>query len=88
MGKTVALPPQHLVPPPIHNALMFGGPHAVKYMCIYGCVYVHTCRYICVFICIWMYVRECMFIHVYYNVLYLLIVSVLWILTFEQRMVI
>ena len=28
------------------------------------------------------------FIHVYYNILYLLIVSVLWILTFEQRMVI
>ena len=44
--------------------------------------------YICVFICIWMYVCECVFIHVNYNILYLLIVSVLWILTFEQRMVI
>ena len=43
---------------------------------------------VCVFICIWMYVCECMFIHVYYKILYLLIVSVLWILTFEQRMVI
>ena len=40
---------------------------------------------VCVFICIWMYVCECMFIHVYYNIQ---IVSVLWILAFEQRMVI
>ena len=63
---------------------------AVKYICIYRCVYVHTCMYmyICVSLCIWMYVCECVFIHVYYNILYLLIVSVLWILTFEQRMVI
>ena len=43
---------------------------------------------VCVFICIWMYVCGCVFMHVYYNILYLLIVSVLWILTFEQRMVI
>ena len=35
-----------------------------------------------------MYVCECMYIHVHYNILYLLIVFVLWILTFEQRMVI
>ena len=43
------------------------------------------CVCVCVFICIWMYVCECVFMH---NILYLLIVSVLWILTFEQRMVI
>ena len=46
------------------------------------------CVCVCVFICIWMYVCGCVLLHVYYNILYLLIVSVLWILTFEQRMVI
>ena len=61
-------------------------------MCVCVCMCIHACicTYICVFIWIWMYVCECMFIHVYYNIglPYLLIVSVLWILTFEQRMVI
>ena len=46
-------------------------------MCIHACI----CTYICVFI--WMYVCECAFIHVYYNILYLLIVSVLWILIYS-----
>ena len=73
------------------NALMFGWSTCCEIyvyidvcMCIHACI----CTYICVFICIWMYVCECLFIHVYYNILYLLILSVLWILTFEQRMVI
>ena len=43
---------------------------------------------VCVCVCIYMYMGGCVFMHVYYNILYLLIVSVLWILTFEQRMVI
>ena len=86
--------PEHLVPPPRHNALMFGWSTCSQLwniyvyidvcMCIHACI----CTYICVFTCIWMYVCECVFIRVYYNILYLLIVCVLWILTFEQRMVI
>ena len=39
-------------------------------------------------ICMYMDVCECMSVHVYCGVLCLLIVSVLWILTFEQWMVI
>ena len=38
--------------------------------------------------CIWMYVCVNVCLYMINNVLYLLIVSVLWILTFEQRMVI
>ena len=83
--------PEHLVPPPRHNALMFGWSTCCEiYMYIDVCMCIHACicTYICVFTCIWMYVCECVFMHVYYNILYLLIVSVSWILIFEQRMVI
>ena len=61
-----------------------------KYMYIY--VHIHAC--ICAYICIYirMDVRVLMYVYtcvtVSYSICYLLIVSVLWILTFEQRMVI
>ena len=56
-----------------HTAISNTYVHIDVCMCIHACM----CTYICVFICIWMYVCECVFIHVYYNILYLLIVSVL-----------
>ena len=34
------------------------GPHAVKYICIYRCVYVHTCKYMYIYMCIYMYMDE------------------------------
>ena len=60
--------PEHLVPPPRHYTLMFERSTCCEiYTSIYRCVYVHTIYIscICVFICIWMYVCECMFIHVH-----------------------
>ena len=44
-----------------------------------------VCVCVCVFIIIWIFVCEYMFIRA---IFYLLIVSVLWILKLEQRMVI
>ena len=60
--------PEHLVPPPIHNALMFGGSTCCEiyvyiWMCV--CAYMHVYVHICVFMCIWMYV----FMYVYTCVL-------------------
>ena len=52
-------------------------------MCV--CTYMHV--YVHIFICIWMYLCECVYTCASYSIFYL-IVSVLWILTFEQRMVI
>ena len=48
------------VPPPRHNALMF----AVKYICIYRCVYVHTCEYMHIIIYVYLYVYGCTCVNV------------------------
>ena len=50
--------PEHLVPPPIHNALMFGRSTCCE-ICVYGCVYVHTCMYMYIYMCIYMYIDVC-----------------------------
>ena len=73
---------------PPHHSIDIWGVHMLWNICVCidVCMCIHAC--ICTYICIWMYVCECMFIYVHYNVLYVLIVSVLWILTFEQWMVI
>ena len=42
-----------------------GGPHAVKYICIYRCVYVHTCMYMYIYMCIYMYGCMCVNVCLY-----------------------
>ena len=90
MGGGALSRPERLVPPPGHGALV----HVLWGICVYMdvcmCMRACMCTYICVLICMWMCVCvcECVFVHVHYNILCLLIVSVLWILAFGQRMVI
>ena len=55
---------------------------------MYVCAYMHVYVHIYVLIYVWMYVCEYVYTCVSYSIFYLLIVSVLLILIFEQRMVI
>ena len=55
--------PEHLGPPPRHNALMFERSTCCdKYMCIYRCMYVHTCMYM--YIYMYWYTHGCACVNV------------------------
>ena len=76
----------------VYSSVMFERSTCCEiYTCIYRCVYVHTCMYMYIYMCIYMYMDVRMWMYVYtcasYSIFYL-IVSVLWIMTFEQRMLI
>ena len=52
--------PEHLVPPPIHNALMFGGSTCCEiYVYIWMCVCAYMHVYAHIYMCIYMHMDVC-----------------------------